>query len=69
MAMAMTFGTDSVRYFQPISFLTLLVLALGATIALRSVRKDAAIACGQTNSVETLRADLSTLIQPAFTGS
>ncbi len=69
MAMAMTFETYSVRCFQPISFLMLLILALGAPIALRSVRKDPAIAGGQTNSVETLRADLSTLVQPAFTGS
>jgi len=69
MAMAMTFGSDSVRYFQPISFLTLLVLALGATIALRSAQKDTAVACGQTNSVENLRAHLSTLIKSAFTGS
>ena len=69
MAMAMTFGNDSVRYFQPISFMTLLVLALGARIALRSVRKDKAIAGGTESSVETLRPDLSALAQPAFTGS
>src|SRR6266513_5603973 len=30
MAMSMTFGGDSIRYLQPISFATLLVLALGA---------------------------------------
>ena len=69
MAMAMIFGFGSVRYFQPISFMTLLVLALGAKIALRSVRKDEAIAGGQRSSVETLRPDLSALAQPAFTGS
>jgi len=69
MAMAMTFGSDSLRYFQPISFMTLLVLALGAKIALRSVRKDEAIAGGQRSSAETLQQDLSALAQPAFTGS
>ena len=69
MAMAMTFGTHSIRYLQPISFMTLLVLALGAKIALRSVRKDEAITGGQRNNVETLRPDLSALAQPAFTGS
>jgi hypothetical protein len=69
MAMAMTFGGDSIRYLQPISFMTLLVLALGAKIALQSVRKDEGIANGQRNSVETLRPDLSALAQPAFTGS
>jgi hypothetical protein len=69
MAMAMTFGSDSLRYFQPISFMTLLVLALGAKIALRSVRKDETIAGAQRSSVETLRPDLSAMAQPAFTGS
>jgi hypothetical protein len=69
MAMAMTFGSHSIRYFQPISFMTLLVLALGAKIALRSVRKDEAIAGWQRSSVETLRPDLNALVQPAFTGS
>jgi hypothetical protein len=69
MAMAMTFGGDSIRYLQPISFMTLLLLALGAQIALRSLKKDEAIAGGQTSSVETLRPDLSALAQPAFTGS
>jgi len=66
MAMAMTFGTDSVRYLQPISFMTLLVLALGAKIALQSVRKDKAVASGPENNVEAPRPDLSTLDQPAF---
>ena len=69
MAMAMTFGGDSLRYLQPISFMTLLVLALGATIALRSGRKDEAIAGGESSSVETLRPDLSAQAQPGFTGS
>jgi hypothetical protein len=69
MAMAMTFGSDSIRYFQPISFMTLLVLALGAKIALRSVRKGEVIAGGQSGSVETLRPDLSAPAQSAFTGS
>jgi hypothetical protein len=69
MAMAMTFGSDSIRYLQPISFITLLLLALGAQIALRSLKKDDAIAGGQKSSVETLRPDLSALAQPAFTGS
>ena len=69
MAMAMTFGSDSIRYLQPISFVTLLVLALGAKIALRSVRNDEAVAGGQSSSVETLRPPLSALAQPAFTGS
>src|SRR3954454_968885 len=66
MAMAMTFGSDSVRYLQPISFMTLLVLALGAKIALQSIRKDKAVASGPENSVEAPRPDLSTLDQPAF---
>jgi hypothetical protein len=69
MAMAMTFGGDSIRYLQPISFTTLLVLALGAKIALRSVRKDEAIAGWQRSSFENLRPDLNALVQPAFTGS
>jgi hypothetical protein len=69
MAMAMTFGSDSIRYLQPISFMTLLVLALGAKIALQSLRKDEAIVRGQSRSVETLRPDLSALAPPAFTGS
>jgi hypothetical protein len=69
MAMAMTFGSDSVRYLQPISFMTLLVLALGASIALQSHRKDEAIVGGQSRSVETLRPDLRALVQPALTVS
>ena len=69
MAMAMTFGSGSIRYLQPISFMTLLLLALVAKIVLRSVRKDKAIADGQRSSVETLRSDLSALGQPAFTAS
>ena len=69
MAMAMTFGFDTVRYFQPISFMTLLVLALGAKIALQSVRKDEAIADGDRSSLETVRPDFSALAQPAFIGS
>jgi hypothetical protein len=69
MAMAMIFGSNSVRYLQPISFMTLLVLALVAKNLLRSVRKEDAIAVGQRNSVETLRPDLSALAQPAFVGS
>ena len=68
MAMAMTFGSDSIRYLQPISFMTLLVLALGTKVALQSVRKDEAIA-GEQRRVETLRPDLSALAQPAFAGS
>ena len=69
MAMSMTFGGDSIRYLQPISFMTILLLALGAKIALRPVGIDKAIAGGQRSSVETLRPDLSALVQPAFTGS
>src|SRR5204862_1355010 len=69
MAMSMTFGSASIRYLQPISFMTLLVFALGAKISLRSVQKDEAIAGGQRSSVETLRPDLNALVQPAFTGS
>jgi hypothetical protein len=66
MAMAMTFGGDSIRYFQPISFMTLLVLALGAKISLQSVRKHEPLAGEQSSSVETLRPGLSALAQPAF---
>jgi hypothetical protein len=69
MAMSMTFGGNSIRYLQPISFTTLLVLALGAKIALRSVRKDEATSGWQRRSVETPRPDLNALVQPAFTGS
>jgi hypothetical protein len=69
MAMAMTFGSDSIRYLQPISFMTLLVLALGAKIVLQSVRKEEGVAGGERSSVETLRPHLSALAQPAFTGS
>ena len=68
MAMAMTFGSNSVRYLQPISLMILLVLALLAKIALRTVRRDEPTAGGQTNSVESLRPDLSALVQPAFVG-
>jgi hypothetical protein len=68
MAMAMTFGSNSIRYLQPISFMTLLVLALGAKIALQSLWKDEAIVSGQSRSVETSRPDLSALAQPTFTG-
>jgi len=67
--MAMTFGGDSIRYLQPISFMTLLVLALGTTIAVQSVRKDEAIAGWHRSRVQTLRPDLNALVQPAFTGS
>jgi hypothetical protein len=69
MAMAMIFGSNSVRYLQPISFMTLLVFALVARNLLPSVRKEDAIAGGQRNSVETLRPDLSALARPAFVGS
>ena len=68
MAMAMTFGSHSIRYLQPISFTTLLVLALGAKIALQSFRKDAAVAGVQNSNVETLRPNLSALAQWAFPG-
>jgi len=40
MATSMTFGGASIRYLQPISFMTLLVLALGARAALRPVRRE-----------------------------
>ena len=68
MTMSMMFGGYSIRYFQPISFMTLLVLALVATTALRSARKEA-IASSQSRGVETRRPDLSALAQPASTGS
>jgi hypothetical protein len=71
MATAMTFGSDSIRYFQPISFMTLLVLALGAKTALRPVRRDKEEA--RTNeqpisvqSNPTLRSAVGALFQPAF---
>ena len=74
MATSMTFGGESVRYLQPISFMTLLVLALGARAALRLVREDKedTMTDEQPTSVQsnpTLRSDVSSLAQPAFIGS
>jgi hypothetical protein len=74
MAMSMTFGSDTVRFFQPISFMTLLVLALGTKAALRPVRRDKeeAISDEQQISVQsypTLRSDARGLAQPTFIGS
>lgn len=40
MVMSMTFGSETLRFFQPISFATLLVLALGAKAALGPVRQE-----------------------------
>lgn len=40
MATSMTFGSDSVRYLQPVSFLTLLVFALGTKTALRPLGQE-----------------------------
>ena len=71
MATSMTFGGQSVRYFQPISFMTLLVLALVAKAALRLARggKDELMTDEQPTSVQsnpTLRSDVSNLAQPAL---
>jgi hypothetical protein len=71
MAMSMTFGSETVRFFQPISFMTLLVLALGTKAALQTVRRDKeeAISDEQQISVQsnpTLRSDMSSLVQPVF---
>jgi hypothetical protein len=72
--MSMTFGGKNVRYLQPISFMTILVLALGVKAALRPSRrdKDEAMTDEQRTSVQfnpTLRSDVSGLAQPAFIGS
>jgi hypothetical protein len=71
MAMAMTFGSDSIRYLQPISFMTLLVLALGTKAALRSVSGETRpLRAGSGVAVKpTLQTDLSAVVQPAFSGS
>lgn len=74
MATSMTFGGDSVRYLQPISFMTLLILALGAKAALRLVQgnKEEAITKEQTINVQsnpTRRSAVSALFQPALVRS
>jgi hypothetical protein len=71
MATSMTFGGDSVRYLQPISFVTLLVLALGARVTLGPIRKDKeeAITKEQPTSVQsnpTVQSAVSALFQPAL---
>jgi hypothetical protein len=40
MGMSMTFGSETLRFLQPISFMTILVVALGARATLRPVRAD-----------------------------
>lgn len=74
MALSMTFGGASVRYLQPISFMTLLVLALGARAALQRVRheKNDAVANDQGNSLQSnpiLRSDMNGLAPLASIGS
>ncbi|MEY2490319.1 MAG: hypothetical protein QOC70_2261 [Verrucomicrobiota bacterium] len=71
LAMSMTFGGESIRYLQPVSFMTLLVLALGAKALLRPVRedKDQAVTEEQRINVQpapTPRPDVRSLAHPAF---
>jgi hypothetical protein len=40
MGMSMTFGSETLRFLQPISFMTILVLALGVRATLRPARTD-----------------------------
>jgi hypothetical protein len=73
MAMSMTFGGDSIRYLQPISFMTLLVLALGAKSIFPSVRqeKKEGTADDQRNNAQSspILSDLNTLAPVAFIGT
>jgi len=72
MVMSMTFGRDSVRYLQPISFLTLLVLALGAKAVLRPLGPEKEKAGADDQRIDarpaTLR-DTNSLAQSSFIGS
>lgn len=73
-ATSMTFGSDSVRYFQPISFVTLLVLALVTSAGLLQMRRtkktfvspEPAISHPLNSSPQV---EVRTLVQPAFIGS
>jgi hypothetical protein len=72
-AVSVAFWGPAIRYLQPISFMTRLVIALW-TQALSTNRrvKDEAMTNEQRISVQsnpTLRSDVSGLAQPAFIGS
>jgi hypothetical protein len=71
MGMSMTFGSETLRFLQPISFMTILVLALGARAALRPVRtnEDETVLNEELSAVQsqpTLRSDLDSLAGPAI---
>jgi hypothetical protein len=71
LATSMIFGGESVRYLQPISFLTLLVFALGAKAALPPVLRDKNEARTDERGINVQptpppRPDLSNPAQPAF---
>jgi hypothetical protein len=71
MATSMTFGGASIRYLQPISFMTLLVLALGARAVLRPLRgeKEEDAMGDQPAPVQsnaTLLANMNVLSQPTL---
>jgi hypothetical protein len=71
MGMSMTFGSETLRLLQPISFMTILVLALGARAALRPVRtnEDENVLNEELSAVQsqpTLRSDLDSLAGPAI---
>jgi hypothetical protein len=74
MATSMTFGSDSIRYFQPISFVTLLILALGAKAALPFVHGDKNMAMEDDPQIRVQspaipRSDIRGLAESAFIGS
>jgi hypothetical protein len=71
MSTSMTFGSDSVRYFQPISFVTLLVLALGTSAVVRQVRRKKEAAISDEPKADrpvdsSLPAKMRTLAPPAL---
>ena len=74
MATSMTFGSDSIRYLQPISFVTLLALALGTKAALRPVGQERDEAVPEDQRIAAQRSaiqpsDSDSLAQTAFIGS
>ena len=67
MGMSMTFGSETLRFLQPISFMTILVLALGAGAALRPVRTDEeGTVLDEERSTIQSRSDLDGLAHPSL---
>jgi len=67
MGMSMTFGSETLRFLQPISFMTLLVIALGAREVIRRRRKDKPspeTKCIEIEPKPGLAADAIMLTQP-----